>query len=449
MRKPVLIVLALVVALAGYLVYARSSGNAQPAGGAPGAAQGAAQGGGARGPGGGMAGPRQPMTVELAQVSRAPVAEQITVVGNLVGAATVEVISRVNGRLESVNVRIGDRVSQGTLLAKVEDREIREQVKQAEASHEVAQATIRQREADLKFAESNLERSRSLFNRQLLPRQTLDDVEARHQAAVAQLDLARAQFQQARARLEELRLTLGNTRILSPVDGFVGKRNVDPGAYVSTNVPVASVVDIRFVRLVAPLVERDMRRVTSGNAATVDVDAFPGETFSGRVARVAPVLDPATRTATMEIEVPNTDYRLKPGMYARVRLTVDQRPNALVVPRNSLVDLEGKRGVFVPDGEGQRAQFREVKVGLQDEQKAEITAGLSEADRVITTGAAALRDGDPIVLAGQGPGGPGGPGRPGGPGGGGGGSRAGGRPGSQSQQGPAGNGGAPATTAAR
>lgn len=366
---------------------------------------------------------RPPMTVELAAVSRAPVAEQITVVGNLVGAATVEVVSKVSGRLESVNVRIGDSVAQGALLAKVEDREIREQVKQAEASHQVAQATIRQREADLKLAQSNLDRSRSLFERQLLPRQTLDDLEARYQAAVAQLDLARAQFQQADARLEELRITLSNTRILSPVDGFVGKRNVDPGAYVSSNVAVASVVDIRFVRLVAPLVERDMRRVLTGNAALVDVDAFPGETFTGRVARVAPVLDPATRTATMEIEVPNGTFRLKPGMYARVRLTVEERPNALVVPRNSLVDLEGKRGVFVPDAEGRRAQFREVQVGLQDDQRAEITSGLRETEQVVTTGAAALRDGDPILLPGQG-----GPGGGQGPGGG---SRAGGRPGAQ------------------
>lgn len=421
MRKTLIVIVALLLAGAGYLMYARSGGNT-----AGNAAPGRPGGGPGMGPGGGG---RQPMTVELADVARAPVAEQITVVGNLVGAATVEVVSKVSGRLLTVNVRIGDRVRQGALIAQVEDREIREQVKQAEASFDVAQATIRQREADMKFAETNLERSRSLFNRQLLPQQTLDDAEARHQAAVAQLDLARAQFQQARARLEELRITLGNTRILSPVDGFVGKRNVDPGAYVSPNVPVASVVDIGIVRLVAPLVERDMRRVTTGAPAAVDVDAFPGETFTGRVARVAPVFDPATRTASMEIEVPNSDFRLKPGMYARVRLTVDQRPNALVVPRNALVDVEGKRGVFVLDGENRRAQFRAVEVGIQDDARAEITSGLREQEKVITTGAAALRDGDPVLLPGQGPAGPGGPGGAGGPGG----SRANGsRPGPQS-----------------
>jgi len=303
-------------------------------------------------------------------------------------------------------VRLGDSVRKGQVLAVLDDREIREQVRQAEASFEVARATIRQREADLKFAETNLERSRNLFARQLLPQQNLDDADARQQAAAAQLDLSRAQFEQARARLDELRLTLENTRVVSPVDGFVARRELDPGAFASSNAPVVSVVDIELVRLVANLVEKDLRRVQPGTPARVDVDAFPGETFEGRVARVAPVLDPATRTAQMEVEIPNLSHRLKPGMYARVALLVSKHENALVVPRNALVDLEGRSGVFLV--EGGTARFQVVKPGLLDLQRAEILSGLTEGQRVATTGAHALRDGDPIVLAGQKPG-PGGP----------------------------------------
>src|SRR5690606_11445252 len=102
------------------------------------------------------------------------------------------------------------------------------------------------------------------------------------------------------------------------------------GGFASTNQPVFSVVDIRPVRLVANLVERDFRRVQAGTPARVEVDAFPGEQFNGRVGRVAPVFDPQTRTAQMEIEVPNPDGRLKPGMYARVTMRVAEKPNALV-----------------------------------------------------------------------------------------------------------------------
>jgi RND family efflux transporter MFP subunit len=404
MRKYLIVAVLMVVALAGVAFY-RNSGDqpSQAASGAPQAptARGGRAGGGMGGPGGG-AFARPPMTVELASVTRAALAERVMIVGNLIGAATVEVVPKVGGRLESVQVRLGDRVTRGRVIARVEDSELREQVKQAEASHEVAAASIRQREADLKFAETNLDRSRSLFTRQLLPKQTLDDADAKFQAAAAQVDLARAQYSQARARLDELKINLANTAIVSPVDGFVSRRNLDPGAFVSSNAPVVSVVDIHLVRLVANLIEKDLRRVSVGAPAQVDVDAFPGETFEGRIARIAPVLDPATRTAQMEVEVPNLDFRLKPGMYARVRLTIEERPDALVVPRNAVVDVEGKRGVFVAGSE--TARFQTIEVGIQDENRVEVRRGVSEGDKVVTTGAAALRDGDRILLAGPEPG---------------------------------------------
>ena len=109
----------------------------------------------------------------------------------------------------------------------------------------------------------------------------------------------------------------------------------------------------------------------------------------------------------MEIEVPNPGFRLKPGMYARVRLTVERRPNALTVPRGAVVDIEGKRGVFMVEN-GQTARFREVQTGLQDNDRIEILDGLNEGERVVTTGALALRDGDRVQLTGGDPGGKGG-----------------------------------------
>ena len=278
------------------------------------------------------------MTVEIATAHRGAIMQQLVVVGNLVGDATVAVVPRAAGRLQDIYVRLGDRVTRGQRIAKIEDFEIQEQVKQQEAALEVSRATIRQREADLKLAETNAERSRNLFARQLLPKQTLDDTEARYQAAVAQLDLARAQNTQSSARLDELRINLQNTIIVSPVDGFVARRAADPGAFVGQNAPVVDVVDIGRVRLVANIVEKDLDQLQAGDETQVEVDAFPGEMFMGRIARVAPVLDPATRTAPIEIEIPNPGFRLKPGMYARVTVTTDERKDALVVPTNAVVD---------------------------------------------------------------------------------------------------------------
>jgi len=359
-------------------------------------------GGGFGGFGGGFGGPRLPMSVELGAVKRADMAEHLTVVGNLIGAATVEAVPKVAGRLDSVSVRLGDRVRRGQQLAKIEDRELLEQVRQAQASYEVSAATIRQREADLRFAQTNLDRSKNLFERQLIPKQTFDDAEARFQAASAQLDLAKAQHAQADARLDELKINVANTTITSPVNGFIGKRTLDPGAWVTPNSALLSVVDIGVVRLVANIVEKDLRRISAGQRADTEVDAFPDETFRGRIARISPVLDPATRTAQIEVEIDNAHFRLKPGMYARVNFTVEQRPNTLVVPANALVDVQGNRGVFQPSGAANDvAKFKPIKVGLIDEKQVEVAEGLSEGERIVTTGAAALRDGDKIILPGQ------------------------------------------------
>jgi RND family efflux transporter MFP subunit len=407
MKKSITVVIVLLAAGAGYFVYNRSdtpaaAANTPSTGGGRAGRGGQGGGGGFQGGfQGQQGGVRLPMTVELATVKRGEMSEQITVVGNLIGAATIEATPKVNGRLESVFVRMGDRVNRGQRIAKIEDQEILEQLKQAEASSDVSSATIRQREADLKFAQTNLDRSRNLNERQLIPKQTLDDAEARYQAAAAQLDLARAQYAQSQARLDELKINLGNTVVTSPVNGFIGKRMLDPGAWVTPNSSFISVVDIGVVRMVANVIEKDLRRVSAGQQADVSVDAFPDEHFGGRIARVSPVLDPATRTAQIEVEINNAQFRLKPGMYANVRFTVERHGNALIVPSNAVVDYEGKKGVFMPGGEGDQAHFQPIQLGLIGQDQIEVASGLSEGDKVVTTGAGALRENDRILLPGQ------------------------------------------------
>ena len=189
MKRALTIVVLLAAAGGGYYYYAKqqTSGDPTAAANAAGGQQGRGGrqggqggggfgGGGFGGPGGGFGGfgggPRLPMTVELAAVKRQDMVDSLSVVGNLIGAITVEALPKAAGRLDSVQVKLGDRVTRGQVLAKIDDREIVEQVKQAKASFDVSAATIRQREADLKLAQTNLDRSRNLFERQLIPKQT-------------------------------------------------------------------------------------------------------------------------------------------------------------------------------------------------------------------------------------------------------------------------------------
>ena len=393
MARSLLALFLMAAGAAGLLVYQRLvpvASSQSPGGGAPGGQN-----------------PFQPrpLLVETATVSRADVAEELQIVGNLVGDATIEVAPKVNGRLTRLDLRLGDQVFRGQEVAWVEDDELRLQVSQAEASHEVARATVRQREADLRLAETSRDRLQSLFDRELVSSQELDEGVARFQAASAQIDLARAQFDQAAAFLEELRVNLANTVMVSPVDGFIGRRYLDPGAYVSQTTAVVSIVDIGLVRLVANLVERDLPLVEVFVQARIEVDAFPGESFAGYVARIAPVLDPATRTAEIEIEVPNPDFRLKPGMYARVKLGVGSRSATLVVPRAAIVLRNAASGVFVVDTETEPAtvQFARLVTGLEDEKHIEVVDGVSEGALIVTTGAAGLQHGSAVLVVGAEP----------------------------------------------
>ena len=380
----------------------RGGGGQAGRGGQGGPGGGGFGGGGFGGPGGGPGGgggPRVPMTVELSTLKRGKVSAYLTVVGNLIGEQTVDIAPRTGGRLLDVNVKLGDRVRRGQVLAKVEDREIVEQVRQAEASQEVSKATIRQREADLNVARVNFDRSKNLFERQLLAKQALDDAESRYLAALAQVDLSKAQLSQNDARLQELRINLQNTQVSSPVDGFVGKRTVDPGAMVNTNTAILSVVDISRLRLVANVVEKDLRMVSAGDFAEVEVDAYPGEKFKGKIARVSPVLDPATRTAAMEVEIPNGDSKLKPGMYARIALTVEEHENALVIPKTAVIDYSSQRGVWVPN-ENDRATFVPLKLGIENAESIEVLGGLAEGAKFVNAGAAAVRNNDQLLFVG-------------------------------------------------
>ncbi|HEX7780542.1 MAG TPA: biotin/lipoyl-binding protein, partial [Vicinamibacterales bacterium] len=234
MRKRIVIVVILAaVALGGGAWYYRANGgNAAAASPNPGP-------GGRGGPGG-----RAPMPVDMAPATRHEVIDYITVVGNLIGQATVDVVPRVGGRIESIPVKLGDRVSRGQVIAKIEDDQIREQINQRLASLKVNEANVTQRENDAKLAETIYARMKAQYDRDLLSKQLLEDAEAKYNTAVSNVGVAKAQLVQTQSSVDELKITLANTTVTSPVDGFVSKRVLDQGAFAGANTVILSVVDI-------------------------------------------------------------------------------------------------------------------------------------------------------------------------------------------------------------
>jgi RND family efflux transporter MFP subunit len=346
------------------------------------------------GPGGDPAG--QGQLVEAVAPERSTITERLSLIGSLRAKQRVEVMPKASGRLLELRVDRGDRVRAGQIVARLEDDELRQQVRRAEAAQQVARASLAQREAELANRETELERYRNLSADGVVSSQQLETASTNVQVTRAQMSLASAQVAQAQAELEELRIRLGQTEIASPLTGIVATRFVDAGAVVSSTTPIFLILDLSTMLTVVNVPERDINKIGVGSSAKVTVDALAGEEFAGRVVRISPILDPQTRTAPVEIELENAGEHLKAEMFARVDLNLATEREVLLVPRDALVYRNDRQGVFVVDGE--TARFQPVATGLTEGDMVEIVDGVTEQEIVVSRGANLLQNGDRIQV---------------------------------------------------
>ena len=343
------------------------------------------------------AAPRVAMpTVDISKVRLGPLNEKVFLVGALKPVAQVDVVSKMTGRIDQLQAEIGDWLQKGTLIAKVDEDEVRQQVNRAAAALEVANASLSQKQTDLEILKKELDRTVELHENQLIPRRDLDTAEARYRGAIAQEKLAEAQIDQAEAELRELRVRLDNTRILAPISGLVGKRHLDNGALVNPSMPVVSLVDLSTMVMEINAPEKDLVKIRTGLEAGIVLDAYPEQKFKGRVIRLSPILDPATRTGSVEIEVPNPKMMLKAEMFARVELDLGTRHNTLLVPREALISHDQQRGVFKLQDD--TARFQPVDAGITQGGEVEVISGLKEGEAVITLGVNLVKNGDKVRL---------------------------------------------------
>jgi RND family efflux transporter MFP subunit len=230
---------------------------------------------------------------------------------------------------------------------------------------------------------------------------------ALYNTAQKQLALLRAgardeerQALQARLRAAHEALNLANVElqnavITSPMDGIVGRRYVDPGAYVTTsNPPIVTIVAMHTVKVRIPISERDLGKMRPGLSAQLHVDAYPEAVFTGKVQRVSPLIDPASRSGEVEISISNLDYRLKPGMFAKVTLILQQRQDVVVISRHALrTDAQGAAVFVVEDGV---AHLRRVVTGLQTDTEVEILEALAPGTEIVVAGHYGLKDQAPV-----------------------------------------------------
>jgi cobalt-zinc-cadmium efflux system membrane fusion protein len=345
----------------------------------------------------------QSHTIETETVALQPIAGMIRATGKiLVAEDRVAVIGPVHeGRLVRLYAGQGSRVNKGQKLAELESADI----DQAEADYLKAMADAesarRTSTAEVKFAQATYDRTKALYEKTITAGKNLQsaehDLEVAKASAANSIASTKAALTAARRHLLILGMTDSAIDALAgkpslaavfplttPISGIVVERNATIGATVGSDANLFKIIDLSRVWIDANVFEKDLERVKVGQEVKVVVTAFPGTTFSGRVILVSSVVDPDTRSVKVRTEVPNSDGRLKPDMFANVEIITDLHREAVSIPQSAVLTDGGKTIVFVADGGSYKR--RVVTTGMQGGDRVEIIEGLKEGEKVVVKG---------------------------------------------------------------
>jgi RND family efflux transporter MFP subunit len=347
--------------------------------------------------------PERPVAVEVRPVSTGSIRDIRRLSGSLAPAAEYVVAPKISGRLRHLTVDIGDEVERGQVIAQLEDDEQREALTETMSELEVSRARLDEADSAVEIARRRYERVENLFKDRVASDSDVDDARLELLAREAERKVTEAQLRQreAAARTSEIRLSYA-TIAAEWEEGVrrmvVGQRYVDEGALLSTNDAIVSLLDIDRLRAVAFVTERDYTRLSIGQTALVSVEAYSNRQFEGRITRLAPQFSETSRQARLEVEIDNSSRDLKPGMFVRLDVKLEERDNARLVPMNALTRREGVQGLFVVDRETGTARFVQVTVGIIEGGVAEIVEPANLAGEVVTLGQNLLSDGSAITI---------------------------------------------------
>lgn len=366
--------------------------------------------------------------VKVAPVTQGLIEEKISRTGDIAPSAQVTIYSKVQGWVGKINVREGDLVKTGQVLVTLDTREAEAAVAQAEASLEAARARLKQvratseeaiqsqmqqTKANLELAESDLKRARELHEKNFIARQQLDEARTKYNVAKATYDLAlnslrqrtwendialaEAQVNQAKATLKFNKAQLANLIILSPMNGGITKRFVDPGTMVKDTTAILTLMDLSEMKMVVNVIEKEFIHLQKGQTVKITVTAFPDRVFTGRIEIITPALELQSRTAEIQISIPNPGFVLKPGMFGRAEILLRSNSKAVLVPIQSLLSESGNDFVYVL--KENQVSRRPIRKGAVRDTVVEILQGLTPGEQVVTAGHYALKDGIQVRLS--------------------------------------------------
>lgn len=310
--------------------------------------------------------PGLPVKAETVQILK--VSDDVSAVGSLLAEESVIIRPEIDGRIIGLHFQEGQAVTAGTRLVTIDSTEYE------------AQAAAQR--ADLKTEEQRLARTKDLYEQKFISKDALD---------VQVGNVARL-----KAHVDEAESRTAKTAIRAPFSGILGLRQVSPGAYVKAGSDIVRLENVSSIKVDFRIPENYLSKIRPNQEISVKLDAYPGEAFTGRVYAVEPVVDERTRTIAMRARIPNNGFKLKPGMFVRVAVTLDSRPNAVIIPEEAIWPQGKSSFVYrVVDG---KAALTKVEIGNRSPGTVEILKGLAANDVVITDGQIKLKDGAPVSV---------------------------------------------------
>jgi membrane fusion protein (multidrug efflux system) len=364
-----------------------------------------------------------PVQVRAPAVVERP--ESVSASGSVEGSETADVAFMVGGRVARVLVEEGRHVTKGELLAEIEPTDYRNsfnaatgQMLAAQAVAQKAEAGLRKQELeqariDLARWEDEYKRMKFLVERKSLPPNDFQKIEAAYNAARERYDMAvegtrkedrataTAQARAADAQASEERKRLDDTRLLAPISGNISMRRVDPGQIVAAGTPVFSIAQLNPVKVRVGVPEADIGMVRQSAAAEISVPSLGGQRFTGKVAIIGVAGEPASRTYTVKILVPNPGPVLLAGMVAEARIFGPARIRAVTIPAEAVVpDAQGAPTVYVYFPDRKRVFARRVECGAPMGSEVEIRSGVRSGEQIVVVGQQKVREGSLVEVSG-------------------------------------------------
>ncbi|MEX2356286.1 MAG: efflux RND transporter periplasmic adaptor subunit [Thermaerobacterales bacterium] len=342
------------------------------------------------------------VTVSVAAVEVRTMARTVDWTGRLEAGRRAAVVAEVPGRVLEVPVEVGDLIAAGQMLVRLDDENLRQQARQAEASLAAAQASLREAQRAQTVARRELDRLEPLFEAGAISRQqweTAQDDLARVNLAVS--EQAPAQVRQAQTALDGARSQLDNAVVKAPFAGEVAAVQTSAGNFAAAGHPLITLVDRESMELTAELNDRQVARITPGSAAQIRVPSLDNQVFTGVVASVAPAAG-QSGTFPVRVLVDNPDGLLRAGVHAEITLPVETLEAAVAVPSEAILTRDGGPHVFLVEND--QAVLRAIEVAWTDGAFAAVRNGLAAGDRVVVVGQSYLREGSAVRVLAQGEG---------------------------------------------